>query len=253
MAVKIDLKKGAVITFDKNGKRIERTALVSGVTGDLNAALEAAMNDGSLPNYGDGYPTDTSITLNNIKVDPAGANQYWAQLSYYKDPSVATTSATATATVTAQTSTEQVKVDLAGNPLQTDYYIPSGGGFAHVYPVFIAEVEKLRLTFSFEYTSSVYPGADIASYGEKINSVAWNGFAIGSILCVGINAVQKGAVWNIKYVFAYKPDLWLFAPKIGHNTANVTVGDDANLNLTTGIRNFTIYGSVDFTPLGFTL
>ena len=72
MAVSIDKKKSSRISYGKNGFRVERTAIVSNVTGNAENLLYRAITDSSLPQYGDPHPTVPGIALKNITADPLG-------------------------------------------------------------------------------------------------------------------------------------------------------------------------------------
>ena len=254
MSAIIDLKQNARITVNKNGKRIDRTAIVSGLTGDINTLLESAINDGALPNYGDAYPTDSGITLNSITAEPKSGGDYLIRMSYFKEVGSETGTTNATVTVSAATVSETTDVDAAGNRLETRFK-DTLGTYNRQY-FWTAEVQRPRFTINFSYTTATYPKTEIDTYYNRINSVIWNGYAVGTVLCSAINADNTGGEYKVRFSFAYNEDTWGFTggvkgyalPLVAHAT-----DPDSDLTLATGVKDFDVYSSVDFTALGFTV
>ena len=248
MAAIVDIKRQSRIVHDKNGYRVERIAIVSGVTGSLDALLKNAIEDGQLPAYGDPHPSITGITLNSISGSPIGGGLYRVVLSYFKDTGAAQGSANATVRASATTAVEEVGVDAAGNAMTTT--------FSHANstyePRFVAEVEKPRVSFDFEWTEAAFPQSTIDTYLGKINSAVWNGYAAKTILCTGINVTQSGDEYRVRMSLTHNPETWVFVAKIKpyYSTATTT---DPSLDMTTGTKKFDVYPAVDFTPLGLTL
>jgi len=256
MSATIDLKQNARITVNKNGKRIDRTAIVSGLTGDINALLESAITDGDLPNYGDAYPTDSDITLNSITAEPKSGGDYLIRMSYFKEEGSAGTTSAATATVSATTVTETTDSDAAGNRLESRWR-DTLGAYDHA-TYFTAEVDRPRFTINFKYTTSTYPKTEIDTYMNRVNSLTWNGYAPKTILCSAINVSESGSDYKVQFSFSYNEDTWQFfssvksigilLPLTAHSTA-----PDSGITLATGVKPFDVYAAVDFTSLGFTL
>jgi len=259
MTAKIDLKANSRIQLDKNGYRVERVALVSGVVGNIDALLKNAIEDAQLPNYGDAYPTIAEITLNNIVCTPLGGGKYKITMSYYKDTAIATGSASAKVTISASTATEEITKDLTGAAFATKYNGTPDNGSGGIMTGNVwsnVTVDRPRLNIDFEYTSASVPTADISTYLGAINSVIWNGYAAKTILCTAIDVTEQGSGYKIRYSFSYNADEWGFVgqvlgaelPLLAH-----PVTPDAGLDLTTGQRPFDVFPTADFTPLGFTI
>lgn len=251
MAVKIDIKKSARINYGANGYRVERVAVISGVTGNVDAQLYNALNDASMPDVGDVHPVISSIHLQEISVEPMGGGNYRAVMSYYDGPLSSVGSSNATANVSVTTATEEITTDINGNPLETDHGLV--GSSLHRYPTFKAEVERPRITFEFDYISLTFPQTEIDTYTGKVNSAIWNGYAIGTVFCTGVSVSQQGGIYKVRFTFAYNPDGWEFKPKVAMATQYLVQGTDLNLDITTGVRPFDVYNSVSFASLGFTL
>ena len=251
MAAQLDLIENTRISLDKSGYRVDRIALVTSVTGSADERLFNAINDPALPNYGDVHPVISSIYLNDLSAEVIDPETVRVTLSYYDDPSTESGTGNATVRASATTVVEEVKFDINGDPLKTQYTVSSG---VVDHEPFTAEVERARVTWDFEFTSSTFPQADINAYLGKINSAAWNGYAVQTILCTAINVSQQGDDFNIRYSFAYNEDTWVFEARtksqpIGDHPVNV----DTSLDTTTGRRPFDVYETADFTPLGFAL
>jgi len=250
MAAKLDLKDSSQISLTKEGYRAQRIALVSGVAGTAAQVLFNAINDGGLPDIGDAHPDISTITLNDITCSPLGGGQFKITLSYYKDSGTTTTSSTAEARVSSGLSVEETHEDINGQPMDSSYQI-FGGGFASQR--FTAEVERPRMSINFEYTATGFPTNDITKYLGKINSATWNGYPPKTILCSAIDADQNGDNFRVSYTFTYRAEGWQFKGKTQYPPEEITASADDGLDLTTGIREWDVYRTVNFSPLGFSL
>ena len=252
MAVTIDIKDGARISRTKNGYRADRIAIVSGVTGSASARLYNAITDSGLPAYGSAHPSISTIYLNDITGDVIDPDTVKLTLSYYDDPTNADGGET-TSRASGTTTIEEVKLDINGDAMVTQYTgasIPIISG-----ETFTAEVERPRVTFDFEFTSSTFPKSTIDTYLGKINSVIWNGYPVKTILCTAVNTDKQGDDYKIRISFAYNPDTWVFLAKTSYypplldHPSNV----DSSLDLATGTRPWDVYSTADFSPLALTL
>lgn len=255
MAVKIDLKNGSTWLRDKNGDRATRIALISGVTGTVDALLKAALDDPSMPNYGDPHPQDSSITVQSITVSALSGDVYQAQIEYYNDPGSVSGSSSATVQCNASTTVEETALDKTGAAMETVYTVAEQllWSYSTVKPAFSAEVERPRVTYDFEYTDTTFPKTLIDTYLGKINSATWNGYAVNTVLCTAVNVSQLGDNYRIRFSFVYNENTWKFIASIPDAVDNIAGSTDTNLDLTTGTKEFDVYDTVDFTPLGFTL
>jgi len=253
MAAKIDLKKTSRIRLTADGYTAERIAIVSGVSGTAAEVLFNAINDAALPDIGDAHPDISTITLNDISCEPFSGGTFKITMSYYKDSGTTQTSSSAEARAVAGLSVEETHVDINGQPLKTQYKTAWGG--AIVRQPFTAEVERPRMSFEFEYTTTGFPTSDTAKYLGKINSTNWNGYPPKTILCGSINVDQNGDNFRVRYSFAYRAETWKFVGKAVYSPPlnPHPVEPDTALDLVTGVREFDVYRTVDFSPLGFTL
>jgi hypothetical protein len=251
MAAKIDIKKNSRIKLTAAGYRAERVAIVSGTTGTAAEVLFNAINDAALPNIGDAHPDISTITLNDIVCDPLGGNRYKVVMSYYKDSGTTTTSSAAEARLVSGLSVEETHTDIDGQTLDTSFFLV--GGISIARQRFTAEVERPRMSIGFEYTATGFPTNDINKYLGKVNSTIWNGYPAGSILCSSIDVDQNGDNFRVSYNFTYRPEGWQFKGKAAYHPDDIASAIDPGLDAETGIREWQVYRTVDFTPLGFTL
>ena len=250
MAAHIDILNSSNITLNRDGYRAQRVAMVSGVSGTAAEVLYNAINDAALPDIGDAHPDVSTITLQEVTCTPLGGGQYKVVMSYYKDAGSTTGTSTAQPRCTVAVAVEETSLDIDGVSMQTAYR-KSG---AVISQRFTAEVERPRITFEFEYIATTWPTSALTTYAGKINSVAWNGYATGTILCTGINVSPEGDNYSVVYSFAYRPEGWQYQAKTANPPpllASITE-PDALLDLDTGIRPYSVYASVDFSALGFT-
>jgi len=249
MAAKIDIKENSQISLNRDGYRSQRVAIVSGVTGTAAEVLFNAINDAALPDIGDVHPEVSTITLQEVICAPLGGGQYKVTMTYYKDAGTSTGPSTAQPRATVAVGVEETSLDVNGVSMQTAYRA-AGATFSQR---FTAEVERPRITFEFEYIATSWPTSELTTYAGKVNSVAWNGYAAGSILCTGINVTPEGDNYSVVYSFAYRPEGWQYQAKTQQPApllASIT-NPDPELDLETGIRLYTVYSTVDFNALGF--
>ena len=250
MTAILDIQENARISRDKNGYRVDRIAIVESVTGNADERLFNAINDAQLPDFGDAHPVITDIYLNDISADVIDPETVRVTLSYYDDPDNSE-SGSATTRASGTTAIEEVKLDTSGNAMVTRY---AKGAFTFEER-FSAEVERPRVTFDFEYSSSSFPQSTIDTYLGKINSAIWNGYPIKTILCTAVNVSQQGSEYSVTVSFAHNVDTWVFKARTSKSPVLLAhpTDPDASLDLINGVRDFEVYTQVDFTPLGLTL
>ena len=95
------------ITEDADGFKIDRYAIVYGVTGDADQKLKNALADAGLPSIGDAHPEISTITLQSKRGTVIDTSTVQVQLSYFYKSGTDTGSSNATSSASATT---------AGNP-----------------------------------------------------------------------------------------------------------------------------------------
>ncbi len=250
MSVVTDLIEQQSITQDTKGYNATRVFLVDGVTGSSHERLFNAINDANIPDYDDIHPSISSIYVTKITGKPLGSNTQFQVNVYYSSVVDGTGSSNATARLVSSTAGDTTTLDANGDRMITKYV---GGGVVEQW--FKTDVERPRTTFEFEYIETSLPSGLVDTYVGKINLLAWNGYAINTILCTGITADSEGDNYRVRISFAYNKDTWLFT---GNTSATPPVSahptdPDPDLDLTKGVKIFDVYLKVDFTPLGLTL
>ena len=252
MTVKIDLKSSSRLRLDKNGYRAERIAQVSGVTGNIDALLYNALNDAGLPNVGDVHPVIDNITLQTIETVDQGGGNYRVVMSYFNDLGTEAGIDNARYKGRVNASTEVIYRDRNGDVMQTEYLVEG----LRVSEYFPAEIERAMLIMEFEYTDPFFPQAEINKYMGKINSTPWLGYAENTIYLAGISVDDQGENYSIKFSFQYNPETWIFSPTVAYHYNIIEAHPDrpdADLDLDSGTKDFEVYETVDFSPLGFKL
>jgi hypothetical protein len=249
MATTLDIEESTSISQNKDGIRIERVAIVTGVTGSASAKLNTALNDAQMPDFGDVHPDVSGIYLNDISGQVIDNETIKFVLSYYNDPSTSDGGET-TSRASGSTVIEEINSDINGDRFSAAY----SNGVASINEAFSAEVERPRVTFDFTFTTSAFPKTTIDTYLGKINSVIWNSYPVKTILCTAVNTEQQDDNYKVRISFSYNPDTWVFigktawAPPIFASTPA-----DSGLNLSTGLKTFEVYAQVDFSPLSLSL
>jgi len=256
MTVKIDIKKNSRITYGKDGYRAERIAIISGVTGDADELLYNALNDASMPAYGDAHPAIAEITLQSISVNPLGGGNYQAIMLYYQDDG--TGQSTSTIRASASTASDETQSDINGDPLFFTITASTYASRTTQSQLFTAQVERPRHRLSFEYIGSAYPAAEINKYLGRVNDAPWNGFASKTLLCSSIDATSEGDNYNITFSFDHAPATWQYVGALtGRDyqipaTAHPTDPTDG-VDLYDLAKRFDVYETADFSALGFDL
>lgn len=259
MTATLDIIENTSISLDKDGYRVERIAIVEGVTGATNSEkIYNAINDVQLPNLGDAHPDIASITLNDIQGRVIDNQTVEVTLSYYSDHGAATGSANATVRASSGTTEEETNTDIYSNRLHFYTNFNTASGFTFDSGVFTAEVQQPRLVIDFEYTSTTFPYDEIKQYMGKVNSIPWNGYPAKTILCTAINANEEGDNYRVSFSFAHKKETWQFYAALKSNNMTLPGSDhatkpDALVDLYAAAKFFDVYESVDFTPLSFDL
>ena len=265
MPVKLDITNGARLSHDKNGYRAERIAHISGVIGDVDALLYQALTDPEMPVYGDPHPSIPEITLRSISnLRSVGGGRYQATLSYYDEKGSESGSANATMRVSSATAPEQFDHDVNGNRLQARFQAffedntATSSTVQYKSRLWTAEVEIPRKTYDFEYTTDSYPRGEVDHYEGTINALNWNGYAPGTILCSSVNISEEADRWRVRFSFAHNAEEWHFVGAIKKDDMIFPLNPhptepDPDVDLSTGLKVFQLYPSVDFNPLGFVI
>jgi hypothetical protein len=259
MSVVTDLTDQQTLSYNANGYKAKRVFFVDSVSGSAEEKLFNALNDSGIPDYGDAYPSISTISVVDINAKPLKTGTQFHVTVMYEDPSIngtGTTTSAATVNVSATTASEHTDSDSSGARLESRWR-DNLGAYDHA-TYFTAEVDRPRFTIDFEYTTATYPKTQIDTYMNRVNSVTWNGYAPKTILCSAINVSSTGAEYKVRFSFVYNEDTWQFLgsvktigvllPLTAHSTA-----PDSDITLSTGVKAFDVYATVDFTSLGFSL
>ena len=255
MTTIIDLNtKQSTITEDSDGFKVERYALVHGVTGDADQKLKNALADAGLPSIGDAHPEIASITLQSKRGTVIDASTVQVQLSYGFEQGGESGAGNASVDISGSTIIEERKADIDGNVLVAKFAI----GATLFTRYFTADVETARQSLNFSWTDTTYPRALIDYLTGTVNSANWNGYAPKTLLCTSIAARETASGYDVTASFSYNPETWLFKARTQSNNENLPyldyTGDaDSVLDHSTGIKEFDVYPTADFTASGITI
>lgn len=254
MTTIIDLNtKQSSITEDADGFKLDRYALVYGVTGDADQKLKNALADAGLPSIGDAHPEITSITLQSKRGTVIDASTVQVQLSYYFEAGTDTGESNADLSATTGTVSEERKTDIYSDPMGSSYSV--GGITRREY--YTSQVEIPRTTFNFEWQVTDYPRALIDYIAGKVNDDNWNGYAAETILCTSISASPNAADYTVRATFAYEPETWRFTARAliwNETLEDFPVSDpDTDLDHSVGTKQYQVYLPVDYSILSLTI
>jgi hypothetical protein len=257
MTTQLDIEGNSRISQNKDGIRIDRIAIVSGVTGTAAQKLKNALEDAGMPEYGDVHPEIAGIYLNEINGEVIDNETVQFTLAYYNDPSSADGGETSFR-ISSSTAIEQVEEDTDGNRLQAHFISSTWVALDTTListgsRLWTAEIERPSTTLDFTYKSSTNPYSDLLKYQGAINSAMFNGNAAGTVLC-SFSIDKEGEEFDVRLSFSVNPKGWEFKGAVKIDKLNLplrpsTDGADVGLDHHTGIKIFNLYPRVDFTPL----
>ena len=109
-----------------------------------------------------------------------------------------------------------------------------------------------KAVFRFQRSENTNPRFRASTYSGKVNSLTWNGYPPGSVLCSGIDSTTSdgGDTYDVTYTFEYDEDLHVQTgawkdPDTQEVPSDVVDG--------TGIKDFNLQKEISFAGLNITL
>jgi len=203
-SVAYDLIQEAV--YDVEGtarKRITRSAIITGVTGNANARLAAARAE--LPVAGAAYPADSDLELMQVSVRPVSADKYRATL-VYEVPGMSQRQQRVTEETTYEVGTVGYQTQTNKDKDDTLITVEYNGDTKS--PLLSIEANEAYLIARRLEDAS--PLAKSLQYTNHVNSDTFGGGAIRTWRCIGITGVSNdgGSTWEVTYEFRYRADTW---------------------------------------------
>ena len=259
--VNIDITNGTSISRTANGDRVDRVAYVTGVAGDADARIQAAIDDAAMPNIGDVHPSISTIYLTNIRGEALDPETVRVTLTYTNErgyPLSLNVKKSVSATTTPQPTTQ----DKDGVDMWAIYETLSD--VAQTPPVatkenFTANVETPMASIDFEWTiddglgTTPFPQSLINNNLGYVNSSIWNGYPARSVLCTSVSVYQQGLGYRVSVSFSYNPKLWEYNAMVAVPVNQIDSSTDPSLDTSTGIKNFKVYGEAAFADTEFVL
>ena len=183
-----------------------------------DAALYEILSNPNVPVRGDPHPFVPGIKVLERDAEPVSDDpgRIIVKLRYgVPQPGDPVSGVTTVRTGSGATS-EQVNVDLDGQPiltqLQVDTPLPDGSGTTTRVDeqVHNVDVERPTTSVEFERVETANPTPQSVRYVGRVNAVTWYGGAAGTWLCTGIqgNSDDGGATYKVTYSFQYNPNGW---------------------------------------------
>jgi len=208
IVVKLDQMEGASTRRTLEGWEAQRTAYVSGLSGDYHQRMAQAISATGIPQLRQPHPAISSIFVTSIDAKPAGVDGAIVRIEYGTgsgkhlpspgDPAMIEVGATLSQTSTHQTA--------SGDPLEVSL------GDDSESPRQIARVTKFipQVTVRYSRLELSSPGSKARQYVGKINSEEVFGSDAGTWMCTAITGRSNdgGETYEVTYDFQYNPEGW---------------------------------------------
>lgn len=276
MAIKMDLVQGSGGGKNSQGRRRTRGAIVSGLTGNANAMIEAAFSELETGGYtiGSSHPERASCVLKEINATAIKGGSVECQLVYedaFYNSAKKPQPASSYNTVSGRASLRQVQTNKNSSNqdmsvsyvFPTQYVSPQGTKpFLDLSEADRTQVQKVivpklvpEMTITIPQIEYSNPQAKAMQYIGKVNSGSFDGDSgatAGQWLLVDVQweSSDGGATYEVSYTFHYVEEGWNSSESffIDPNTG----GAPPNLPAA-GIYPLVIYKEIDFSGLGITL
>lgn len=255
MAVLHDIIDNPTGRFTFDGWQFERTAVVTGVTGDGHEKLLNAMNTAGIPVLGTAHPSAPATYLREAIPTADDSSTVRIRLIYADPMNMSHRQLINTIEVGGTLSQVETEFDRFGTMMYTTYTYPVGHSHnagemidqPSLVSLLIPEhtITKSRL----EYGS---PGPVAKDFVGTVNAAGWNldpAAALGTWLCTGITGRSNdgGSSFVATYSFQYRGDTWKTEIRFKDPVCGVGPMD---LIANVGYKTYEIYNIMNFNLLG---
>ena len=210
MAIKVQLDQpdGATTRQTVNGWRVQRTAYVTGLTGDYHQRMAQAIGANGIPDLHTAHPEIDDLFVWSLDATPAGPTAAIVQITYGTNNAHHLTGLNRPAVVEVGASLVQrvTYEDASGEPLLVTL------GEGEDAPSQIAQAVKLspQTTLRFNRLESTSPASKARTYVGKVNDSTFQTSGAGTWLCTAISGRSNdgGATYEVSYDFQYNADSW---------------------------------------------
>lgn len=267
MTIKRYIVNGTTVRQDARGISVTESGLLTDISGPAERRSRAAIEASGLPRYGARHTAWPALRLADIILTALDSRQ-WSVSLVYREPLLA----------------ERLQMAAVGTVVDVEWfsanvtvsrlYDAAGNRMFHWYagkPTTLVVTEgrviERRTTTTQLGVKAERADVQIASIGARvtmvesvdprsrlgfigrINSDHWSGAAPGTWLFVGPSSGRREqGRWSNGYELLYRQDTWALESVIEFNGAPPS---DATLG--NGIQRFQVYGSKNFSNLGFSL
>lgn len=251
------------VSEDSSGFRVERVALVFGLSGTNIDKIRQAATARALPARGTPLQGFPGVTLAERSATLIDADKARVRLSYRKltQQEVATEDdqpGLVSVRYDSRLLTERVTTDINGRPMVNRFVgrktiilngeLSEDIGTTFAATLVEAEQQVPQLIAEAVYNSEQNPAPFLVDMNGSVNVRPWGGQpALSWLLAVGPTE-YTGRFWQTVYQFIYRPDTWRFTHTIQINGIVPEAATEGN-----GIAEFETIRRRDFGDLGFDL
>lgn len=206
--VKLDRIEGASARRTAEGWQVERTAYVSGLSGDSDQRMAQAITASGMPALRQAHPSIGGIFVTGLDATPAGPAAAVVRITYGPPNSsqLPEMGQPPQIDVGATLSQVQTSRDASGSPL----IVALGSGPEAQSQV--AQVSRFvpQTTVRYSRLETGSPGDKARNYVGKVNATTFFASDPGTWMCTGITGRSHdgGTTYEVTYDFQYNPDGW---------------------------------------------
>lgn len=234
------------------GYGVDRIFVISDVTGSADARLYNAIQNASLPQYGDPHPVIPEIQVTDIQASPVSGESENVKIRVtYSIPSSddsaeGSEGGTGRAVITSSLTNEQTHFDINGDLIKASYTSALNAISTTYAPV---DVQRPQMRVTLTRRESEIPKENLKKFLGRVNSVAWSGFPPITWLCSGISVREIDGAFDVDYSFEYREERWkgeLVLPIDAADAQDSPIDKDTG----NGFALFDVYHAANFNELG---
>lgn len=206
--VKLDQPDGATTRHTVHGWRVQRSAYVTGLSGDYHQRMAQAIGANGIPRLHTAHPEIAELFVWSLDATPAGPTAAIVQVTYGTNNAHHLTGLNRPALVEVGASLSQSVTyeDAEGEPLLVTL------GEGEDAPSQIAQAVKLQPQTTLRYSrlEDANPASKARAYVGKVNAGSFESGSGGTWLCTCIagRSNDGGATYEVTYDFQYNADNW---------------------------------------------
>ena len=250
MTVIKDLVSEQKLRRDVDGYTVERSFIVTGVSGQGEARLYNATITSGIPQYGEPHPIIPDVQVTNIDASTLESGKDIMVNILYGIPSdeeAADAAGTGVGTIEVSSNlvSEQRFADINGVPLTATHR----SAFGILVQSGTVDVQKPQQQVSFTRMEPIIPKNNINNFLGKVNDKIWSSYPAKTWLLSAISVREIKGEFEVLYTFSHDINTWraVVTALLTQADADAFPLDEDTGN---GIARYDVYETANFDQLG---